>query len=301
MPENQCRESDLPSEPKKKRGQQKQTRERNASPLEPEQRSFIEQKMKKERLSYQSAADACGIAVMTLRNALNGKNLDEDTKEHIIDKLAVPNVNRVKRDIHQLFNIPVERNAYFTGRDDKMEALCAALKDAKFAAVTQVLSGLGGAGKTATAIEYAYRCLDPAFQDYPRYRAIQFVTRRYGRRLLTDGYVNIANSLDLGTDPKNRHDAVRTVIHWMTQRENAPWLLILDNIDDANLLNAFLPKPPQRHYGHIVITSRASHFRRTNRVEIAAMNEEEGVAFSIIAPDETGYLVLVKNKPLARS
>jgi hypothetical protein len=54
-----------------------------------------------------------------------------------------------------LSNLP-ERNLFFTGREDVLAQLQEALATQGRAA----LSGLGGVGKTQTAVEYAYRHLD---------------------------------------------------------------------------------------------------------------------------------------------
>src|SRR5262249_49450547 len=65
----------------------------------------------------------------------------------------------VRKDEIPFWNVPYRRNLFFTGREDLLEHLHAALHAEKAAAFRQplALSGLGGVGKTQTAIEYAYR------------------------------------------------------------------------------------------------------------------------------------------------
>ena len=53
----------------------------------------------------------------------------------------------------RLWNIPYARNPLFTGRENVLTRLYDALKTSKTAAI----SGLGGIGKTQTAVEYAFR------------------------------------------------------------------------------------------------------------------------------------------------
>jgi tetratricopeptide (TPR) repeat protein len=260
---------------------QKKRRERG-SRLEPEQRSFIDQKIKEEKLSVKGAAAKYEVSETSLRNALNGKEQDYETLEEIAKAFQVPNAEELVRERIRVFAIGRERNRYFIGREDKIEAIRAALECSQCAAVTQALSGLGGMGKTATAIEYAYRCLNKAdYPDYPSYRAIQFVCADTAD-VLKEGYADMAGALRLPlTDPNNREEAVRAVLQWMTQPERGPWLLILDNLDEGpELLKEFLPKAPQRHFGHVLITSRLHRFgNRIERVDIEAMDEEEGVTF----------------------
>src|SRR5207244_1225238 len=58
-----------------------------------------------------------------------------------------------------VWNVPYQRNPFFTGRDDILHHLHDTFTLNKAIALTQpqAISGLGGIGKTQTAIEYAYR------------------------------------------------------------------------------------------------------------------------------------------------
>jgi hypothetical protein len=57
----------------------------------------------------------------------------------------------------RIWNLTHRRNPNFTGREDLLRLLHEALASGKPAALTQAMHGLGGVGKTQTAIEYAYR------------------------------------------------------------------------------------------------------------------------------------------------
>ena len=58
-----------------------------------------------------------------------------------------------------IWNVPDRRNPFFTGRDYFLARLQALLSSSRAATVSQAqaISGMGGIGKTQTAIEYAYR------------------------------------------------------------------------------------------------------------------------------------------------
>ncbi len=57
----------------------------------------------------------------------------------------------------QPWNVSFQRNHYFTGREDILKELRSALISDQAAALAQAISGLGGIGKTQTAVEYAYQ------------------------------------------------------------------------------------------------------------------------------------------------
>ncbi|MFL5587150.1 MAG: tetratricopeptide repeat protein, partial [Ktedonobacteraceae bacterium] len=179
----------------------------------------------------------------------------------------------------QIFNVPFERNPYFTGREDILTNLHNALSKDKTAALTQAISGLGGIGKTQTAIEYAYRHRD-------NYQYIFWVRSETREQLISD-FIAIADLLNLSEkDAKDQGIIVDAVKKWLGA--NTGWLLILDNADDLAMAKDFLPSLSK---GHILLTTRAQVIGRlAQRVEIEKMELEEGALFllrraNIIVPD----------------
>lgn len=57
----------------------------------------------------------------------------------------------------RVWNVAHRRNPNFTGREELLAAIKNALTSGRAAALTQAITGLGGVGKTQTAVEYAYR------------------------------------------------------------------------------------------------------------------------------------------------
>ena len=146
-----------------------------------------------------------------------------------------------------LWMIPHRRNPYFTAREDVLKALREALRGDGCAVVgqTQAISGLGGIGKTQTAVEYAYRHRD-------EYEAVLWI-RGATEGDLAQGFGEIAQALGLAADDPEQQLAA--VHRWMNQHTS--WLLVIDNADAPDLLKPYLPPT---YNGHILLTSRASYF-----------------------------------------
>jgi hypothetical protein len=171
--------------------------------------------------------------------------------------------------------VPHARNPFFTGRDEVLERLREALQSRGAAA----LSGLGGIGKTQTALEYAYR-------HRQEYECV-FWAKAESRHTLIADYVSIATLLNLPESTVKEQEAVvGAVKRWL--ESNPGWLLILDNADELAMAREFIGSDAK---GHILLTTRAQATGGlAERVEIEEMEPEESVVFllrrvSVIAKD----------------
>ncbi|MGV0024741.1 FxSxx-COOH system tetratricopeptide repeat protein [Phormidesmis priestleyi] len=170
------------------------------------------------------------------------------------------------------FQIPYYRNPHFTGRSQLLKDLHETLTGEKVAALSQAaaLSGLGGIGKTQTAIEYAYRY----FYDSPTYEWVFWVRADTDLSLVT-GLAEIAKSFDLRGDKLD--ELATQAKRWLETHDR--WLLIFDNADKPNLLKPWLPNNPQ---GRVLLTSRARLFAglgiRTP-IELKKLSSEESSTF----------------------
>jgi hypothetical protein len=178
------------------------------------------------------------------------------------------------------WNVPYRRNAYFTGREDILKRLAEALRTGNTAALIQpqAISGLGGIGKTQSAIEYAYRYSND-------YQAVLWVTAAT-RDTLIASFLELARLLNL--PEKNEQDqniTVQAVKRWLEHHDD--WLLIVDNADDLALAEEFLPTGGN---GHILLTTRAQ----------APGTLAEGINVEKMGTEEGMLLLLRRAKVLAR-
>jgi tetratricopeptide (TPR) repeat protein len=172
--------------------------------------------------------------------------------------------------VQPLWNVPYPRNPLFTGREQILERLAEMLQAGETTALAQpqAISGLGGIGKTQTAIEYAYRYRE-------QYQHVLWA-RADTRENLVLEYVAIAGLLGLPEQQQqDQPRIVEAVKRWL--REHRQWLLILDNADDLSMVRDFLP---ETHTGHILLTTRAQAMGRlARRIELDRMEQAEGTLF----------------------
>lgn len=155
-------------------------------------------------------------------------------------KLAKPGAAKRQK----ILNLPLPRNKFFTGRDDILIGLHTGFEGGES---VQALNGIGGVGKTQTALEYAYRYQ----QDYQ----ILLWGNSHSRESLVADFVAMAGLLELPeANGQDQSEAVRAVKRWL--ESNNGWLLIFDNADDLAMAREFIPS---RDMGHVLLTTRAEH------------------------------------------
>ncbi len=189
-----------------------------------------------------------------------------------------------------LWHVPHRRNPFFTGREDVLHQLYAALNvpSAHKRPMPQALSGLGGMGKSQTALEYACR-------HRSSYRAVLWVNAETYETLLAD-YATIAQVLELPQQQKPDWQR-EAVVHWL--ETHTDWLLLLDNVEDLTLVRTFLPgdmnqsERNDEQNGHIVLTTRLQALGTlAERIELEKMDADEGALFllrrvRLIEPEAT--------------
>jgi tetratricopeptide (TPR) repeat protein len=146
------------------------------------------------------------------------------------------------------YNCPYHRNKNFTGRKELLAVLRAALTSGLPTACRQVITGMGGVGKTQLAIEYIYRF----HRDYP---VIWWVRAEEPPTLAAD-YAGLAIPLGLPVKDLANQAIIAAVRNWL--ETNTGWLLVFDNASDVDAIYDYLPRTSN---GAVIITSRDPHWR----------------------------------------
>ncbi|MBF0309462.1 MAG: toll/interleukin-1 receptor domain-containing protein [Magnetococcales bacterium] len=167
------------------------------------------------------------------------------------------------------------RNPLFTGREEVLRQLAQGFATTATQALTQTIHGLGGIGKTQTALEYAHRHLG----EYQRVWWLAAETEGG----LSAGFDALARELGC---VEGDIEAKRRFVHdWLNREKD--WLLIFDNAEAPEALHPWLPLHPK---GHLLITSRHHDWEEAS-IALAIWRLEESVAFLLNRTkrqDETG-------------
>lgn len=169
-----------------------------------------------------------------------------------------------------LWHVPYARNPYFTGREAVLHQIHEKWHSERQADLSrpQILTGLGGIGKTQIALEYAYRFRCD-------YQAVLWVNAEACENLMSDCLTLAQLFQPRETYCSDYALARATVKHWLLSHTG--WLLIFDNVEDLALLQAVLSDTSQ---GHILITTRSQIIGTLGySIDLHKMEQAEGVLF----------------------
>jgi tetratricopeptide (TPR) repeat protein len=166
---------------------------------------------------------------------------------------------------------------YFIGRDDELAILYRALRTGSPTAVIQVITGLGGLGKTRLAVEYAFR-------HGAGYDTVWWI-RAEDPATMRGDYVELAKALELPSESDDQ--AIAALRQELRRRRD--WLLIFDNAEEPTDI---IPLLPERHTGHVLITSRRREWPHAETCHIGVLSTQAAAEYlkrrSRVADADTG-------------
>ncbi|KAK4201003.1 hypothetical protein QBC40DRAFT_264559 [Triangularia verruculosa] len=193
--------------------------------------------------------------------------------------------------IHETFdtnpiNVP-PRNAEFVGRDADLQLVNGYLSKSGHICV---VSGRGGIGKTATAVEYAWRFAH-------NFETVIWVEAE-DQGGLADKYNSVGAEL-FHQKPDNQDSTTYMLeIRTLLGRLERPWLLIFDNVEAWDDISRYIPRNLPKTKGSILITTREQTLirmdastdtfaleRGLHRVELEPLTPDEAAEFLIGALD----------------
>ena len=166
------------------------------------------------------------------------------------------------------------RNLNFTGRVAELERLRANLNGpGRGLPPVQILSGMGGIGKTEIASEYIHRNRD-------RYDIIWWIRAEHHDRV-RDALVRLGEKLELrqAIAGSGRDRAITAVLETLGSGILPSWLLVYDNAAQPLELQRYLPKGLPG--GHVIITTRLPAwpgYVPTDYHEVSLFSAEEAVS-----------------------
>ena len=159
------------------------------------------------------------------------RNVMEETLMSRMDNLndrvsRIEHYHSLRRPSKIFFNIP-DRVKYFVGRDCELRQLEEHFRAYEMSFYAQVISGLGGSGKTTLAIEYSW-----LMQNY--YKGGVFWLSAENSTELENSMTRLA--LDAKTMGKNSNETLLLTLNWLGKL-TSNWLLVVDNVDEEDLSN----------------------------------------------------------------
>ncbi|MGO9896920.1 MAG: TIR domain-containing protein, partial [Bryobacteraceae bacterium] len=166
----------------------------------------------------------------------------------------------------KIWNLP-PRLELFTDREDALARLRERLAaEPQSGPNTLALTGCGGIGKTALAIEYAYRFRGD-------YKVGWIITADVPDRFAA-GAAELGQALGL-PDVQDKRALLDGLRQWLESTDS--WLLIFDDADDPEILRPLLPSLTR---GHILITSRNLQWSSVAQsIEVAELPRAASIYF----------------------
>jgi NB-ARC domain/Tetratricopeptide repeat len=173
------------------------------------------------------------------------------------------------------FMVPYQENAIFVGRVELLTRLFEMLRDSKEFEYNHrvALYGLGGVGKTQTALKYVYSKRDC-------YHSIFWVSAVDQATLVTEFQKILTITQPDVPFPDSSDQLARLVITWLEKHPS--WLIVFDNLDDINVIDGFLPVNSNQKHTLITTRNPSAENIPAQGLEIEIMSPADAIDFFLL-------------------
>ncbi|SPJ80264.1 uncharacterized protein FTOL_08656 [Fusarium torulosum] len=162
------------------------------------------------------------------------------------------------------FLVPLQRTSRFVGRQDVFRRLHSRMNSNSNSLVVLSLYGMGGIGKTQVAIQFAHQVME---QDTG---ISVFWVNGASLSAVQESYYQIAVACNILSRERMDSLFMSRVKRWLESESAGRWLMIVDNVDDADMFlkteNNTYPPPlshiPKCTHGTILYTTRHLEFAK---------------------------------------
>ena len=227
------------------------------------------------------------LVLLTLQLQITSNVAADGSSKKVISQLEQLQLSKDQKDAAQRqptikHTIPFLRNPNFVARKGLTDAI-----EQRFTSGEPkvVLYGLGGAGKTQIALEYAFRIL-PATSIFWVYANSD--------ANIKDSYQRIAAACDIPGRQDPQANLMQLVRDWLESSKAHKWLMVIDNVDSADILfsepingKTLAEYIPTASQGSILYTSRNRDVAMDilhggNPIEVGPMTADEARELLIV-------------------
>lgn len=177
------------------------------------------------------------------------------------------------------WRVPFQRNQHFVGRENEIQALSQMLSSSE-TCERAALWGLGGCGKTAIALEFAYRTR----KQHPH--CAVFWVPAISQKSFMDAYRDIGVLLKIPHIQDENADVKQLVQRELSGERSGEWLMVVDNADDVDVLfqedtdgTRLFDHLPNNRRGSLLFTTRtrkaAIKEAGVNTMQLLEMSQKE--------------------------
>lgn len=197
--------------------------------------------------SLKVRADSLGIAheEKTIASVASKSNRDKYNKEkNAIEKGLVSTAD------FPIHEIPFRKNPNFTGRKDILDSIHDEFSSTQNTVPIHAIRGMGGIGKTQTAVQYSY--------EFAKEYDLVYWIRSETDASLTADYEALTQTLQLPVKTKAEQSVYVNIVNNWLMNTDKKWLLVFDNVESQEKIEKLLP---HKGNGHILITSQSPNWK----------------------------------------